>query len=126
MLELFIVSANASNQGFGSVLLQEQANGDVKPVFYLSRSLSLTGEQNAQIEKEALAFTWACEYFSDFLVGLKFSIKTDHKPLIPLFSTKHLEELPIRIQCFRLRMLKFDFNIVYAPEEKFGHSRRSF
>ena len=72
-------------------------------------------EQYAQVGKEALAFTWACECFSDLLVGLKLSIETDHKPLIPLFNTKHLEELPVRVQRFRLRMLRFDFNIVYVP-----------
>ena len=49
------------------------------------------------------------------LVGLKFSIETDHKSLIPLFSMKHLEELPVRIQCLRLWMLRFDFNIIYVP-----------
>ena len=39
----------------------------------------------------------------------------DHKPLIPLFSTKHLEELPARVQRFGLRMLRFNFNIVRVP-----------
>ena len=63
------------------MLLQEQANEDVKPVSYTSRSLSTTEERYAQIEKEALAFTWAYERYSDFLVSLKFNIEMDHKPL---------------------------------------------
>ena len=104
-----IVSADSSSHGLGAVLLQEQANGDVKPVFYISRLLSPTEEQYAKIEKGALVFTWACEHFSDFLVGLKSIIEMDHKPLIPLFSTKDLEELPVRVQRFRLQMLRFDF-----------------
>ena len=37
--------------------------------------------QYAQIEKEALAFTWACEYLSEYLVGLKFNFQADYKPL---------------------------------------------
>ena len=41
----------------------------------------------------------------------------DYKPLIPLFSTKHLKELPVKVQCFRLRMLRFNLNIVYVPEK---------
>ena len=109
------VSTDVSRNGFGAVLLQEQANGDVKPVSCISRSLSPTEKWYVQIEREALAFTWACECFSDFLVGLKFSIQTDHKPLISLFSTKHLEELPDLVHCFRLRILRFDFNIVCVP-----------
>ena len=52
-----IVSADTSSHGLGAVLLQEQVNGDVKPVSYISKLLSPTEEQYAQIEKEALAFT---------------------------------------------------------------------
>ncbi|XP_011406246.1 PREDICTED: uncharacterized protein K02A2.6-like [Amphimedon queenslandica] len=110
-----IVSADASSFGLGAVLLQEQKNGDVEPVAYISRSLSATEERYAQIEKEALAFTWACERFSDFLIGIQFSIQTDHKPLVPLFSTKRLEELPVRVQRFRIRMLRFHFSISHVP-----------
>ena len=60
------VSADASGNGLGPVLLQEQANGDTKPVSYISRSLSPMEERYAWIEKEALAFTWACERFQTF------------------------------------------------------------
>ena len=74
-----------------------------------------TEQRYAQIEKEALAFTWACERFADYLVGLKFSIETDHKPLVPLFSTKNLDELPVRVQRFRMRMMRFQFSIYHVP-----------
>ena len=77
--------------------------------------MSPAEEGYAQIEKEALAFSWACKRFSLFLIGLKFSIQTDHKPLITLFSTKQLEELSVRVQRFRLQMLWFDFTIVCIP-----------
>ena len=72
-----------------------------------------TERRYAQIE--ALAFTWACERLSDYLVGLQFHIQTDHKPLVPLFSSKHLEELPLRVQRFRMRMMRFQFTIGHVP-----------
>ena len=90
-----IVSADASSHSLGAVLLEKQPGGEWKPVSYISRSLTPTERRYTQIEKEALAFTWACERFSDYLLGLSFHIQTDHKPLVPLFSSKNLGELPI-------------------------------
>ena len=108
------MSADASCFGLGAVLMQRQEGGVMKPVAYISRSLTTTEQRYAQIEKEALAFTWACERFSDYLVGLQFHIETDHKPLVPLFSTKNLDELPIRVQRFRMRMMRFLFTISHV------------
>ena len=69
----------------------------------------------AQIEKEALATTWPLEHWRDLLIGLKFHVEIDHKPLVPLFSTKLIDELPVRIQRFRMRLLRFDFTISHVP-----------
>ena len=110
-----IVSADASSYGLGAVLLQKQENGEFQPVAFISRSMTPTEQRYAQIEKEALAFTWACERLTDYLMGLTFHVQTDHKPLVPLFTTKHLEELPLRVQRFRLRMTRFNFSMSHVP-----------
>ena len=111
-----VVSADASSFGLGAVLLQKShQEEEYKPVAFISRSMTQTEQRYAQIEKEALAFTWACERLSDYLTGLKFHIWTDHKPLVPLFSTKELEQVPIRVQRFRLRMMRYNFTISHVP-----------
>ena len=66
---------------------------DWKPVAYASRLMSKTEKGCAQIEKEALAVTWACEKFTDYILGRKFLIESDHKPLIPLLNTKQLDSM---------------------------------
>ena len=108
------LSSDASSYGLGAVLLQLHQGG-WKPVVYASRSLSETERRYAQIEKEALAITWACEKFSEYILGKQILIETDHKPLVPLLSSKHLDDLPPRVLRFRLRLMRFAFSIVHVP-----------
>lgn len=110
-----IVAADASSIGLGAVLTQKQHNGQWLPIAYASRALTPTESKYAQIEKEALALTYACERFQEYLIGKPFHLHTDHKPLVPIFSTKSLEELPLRVQRFRLRLLRFQFTISHIP-----------
>ena len=110
-----ILATDASSYGLGAVLLQKQVMGQLLPVAYISRSMTPTERRYVQIEKEAFTFTWACKRLSDYLVGLQFHIQTDHKPLIPLFSSKDLKELPVRVQRFQMRMMQFDFTISHVP-----------
>ena len=110
-----MVSSDASSFGLGAVLMQKQPSGEMRPVAYASRSMTETERRYAQIEKEALAITWALEHWAEFLIGMRFKVETDHKPLIPLFSTKLIDELPVRIQRFRMRLMRFDFAIAHVP-----------
>ena len=108
------ICADASSFGLGAVLMQ-QKESQWHPVAYASRSMSETEQRYAQIEKEALAATWACEKFSTYVIGMKFLIETDHKPLVPLLGEKHLDSLPPRILRFRLRLNRFNYSITYVP-----------
>ena len=107
-----LVSADASSFGLGAVLRQKLPNGEEKIVAYASRSLSATESRYAQVENEALGITWAVEKLASFLIGKPFSVGTDHKPLVPLLSSKGLDE---RIQRFRMRLFRFQFQISHVP-----------
>lgn len=42
-------------------------------------------------------------------------IETDHKHLIPLLSSKHLDSLPPRVLRFRLRLMRFNYSVSFVP-----------
>ena len=54
------ISADASSRGHGAVLLQKNQQ-EWRSVAYASQAMLETETRYAQIEKEALAITWACE-----------------------------------------------------------------
>ena len=87
------ISADASSFGLGAALLQKE-NNEWRPVAFASRRMTETEQRYAQIEKEALAIIWACDKFSCFVIGKRFGIETDHKPLVPLLTSKCLDTLP--------------------------------
>lgn len=98
----------------GAVLLQ-LSNSAWKPVAFASRSLTDTEGRYSQIEKEALALVWACEKFSDYVIGKHITLETDHKPLVPLLGKTNLDSLPPRVLRFRLRLMRFSYNIHHVP-----------
>ena len=110
-----ILATDASNVGLGAVLLQTQGDGHKRPVTYISRSLTDAEKNYAAIEKEALGVTWACERLDQYVRGLCFTVETDHKPLVPLMTTKDLSLVPARILRMRLRMMRYSPMFRYVP-----------
>ncbi|GBN27584.1 Retrovirus-related Pol polyprotein from transposon 17.6 [Araneus ventricosus] len=109
------VTTDASSYGLGATICQKQADGRRSVIAYASRTLTPAESRYAQIEKKALAVAWGCEKFRDYLTGMHFKIETDHKPLIPIFSKKNLDNLSPRLQRIKLRMMKFSYTIVHIP-----------
>ena len=111
------VQADSSAYGLGAVLCQKIQH-KWKPVCYASRSLTPTECRYATIEKEALAITWACDRFQQYLFGKEFIIYTDHSPLVSLLSKKRLDDMPLRVQRFRMRLMRYSYDVQYIPGSK--------
>ena len=62
-----------------------------------------------------MALTWACEKFSGYLIGTKFLLETDHKPLIPILSRKSLDDLTPRLQRLKMRLMRYSFDVFHTP-----------
>ncbi|UYV69048.1 K02A2.6-like [Cordylochernes scorpioides] len=113
-----IVSADASSFGIGGVLRQEQPDGSLKPIAYVSRTLSETEKRYSQIEKEGLAIVWTCERLKDYVTGIKIHIETDHKPQIAIFTSKSLEDMTPRLQRLKMRMMRYSYQISHIAGKK--------
>ena len=88
----FILHTDASSQGLGAILYQEQ-EGKLRVIAYASRTLT-ESEKNYHLHSgklEFLALKWAvCERFRDYLIGSSCTVYTDNNPLTYVLSTAKL------------------------------------
>ena len=106
----FLLRIDASREGLGAVLCQEQ-EGCTWVVAYASRSLR-KGELNYPAHKlEFLALKWAVtKKYHDYLYGQKFVVTTDNNPLTYVLTTAKLDATGHR---WLADLATYDFNIVY-------------
>lgn len=106
----FCVTTDASKIACGAILSQDY-NGIQLPIAFASRSFT-KGEQNKSvIEQELAAIHWAINHFRPYLFGTKFLVKSDHRPLVYLFSMRNPSSKLTRM---RLDLEEFNFEIQYV------------
>ncbi|GJU70979.1 putative reverse transcriptase domain-containing protein [Tanacetum coccineum] len=82
---VFIVYCDASNQGFGCVLMQRN-----KVIAYASRQLKIHKKNYTTHDLELGAVVFALKTWRHYLYGTKSVIYTDHKSLQHIFDQKEL------------------------------------
>jgi hypothetical protein len=82
--------------------------GKDRPVAYTSRTLNSAELNFSTVEKECLAIVWACKHFRPYLLGRKFQIFTDHKPLQWIFNVKDPSSRLLR---WKLSLREFEFEV---------------
>jgi hypothetical protein len=110
------VLTDASPYALGAVLIQNRQSMNPGIIAYVSRSLTPVEKKYSQVEKEALALVWACERFCMYVIGKKFELLTDHKPLETLFSKK-ISLVNARIERWQLQLQNFDYVVKYIKGE---------
>jgi len=115
-----VITSDASSYGVGAVLKQKQSNETYRPIAYASKTLSPAQKNWAQIEKEGYAVVWACERFKDFITGIPVRLETDHKPLVPIFTKKPLDDLTPKLQRMKLRLMRYAYSMQHVPGKEVG------
>ena len=87
MNRTFVVRTDASLVGVGGVLLQYYDN-IAHPVAYSSRKLLDRETRYSTVERELLAIIFAIHRFKYYLLGCRFILEVDHRPLIYLRKFK--------------------------------------
>lgn len=104
---VFTLTTDASNVALGAVLSHQD-----KPICFASRTLNEHELNHLTIERELLALVSATKYFRPFLFGRKFKANSDHKPIQRLHN---LKEPNIKLQRWKIKLNKFDFDIKHIP-----------
>lgn len=118
-----IVTCDASNDGIGGVL-SHRVNGQERPVFFVSRTLTAAEKNYPILHREALAIVFTVEKFYKYVYGHRFEIFTDHKPLEGIFKCKRGEPAVIasRLQRYIIRMSIFDYSLTYKKGQENGNA----
>lgn len=105
----FLLTTDASKEACGAVLSQNFGGEDL-PIAFASRGFTKGEINKSTIEKELAAIHWGINYFRPYLYGNKFFVKSDHRPLVYLFSMKNPSSKLTRM---RLDLEEYDFEIEY-------------
>ena len=114
----FILDTDASNHSIGAVLSQMQ-DGEEKVICYASRTLTKPEKNYCVTRKELLAVVNFVKSFRHYLLGQTFTVRTDHRALIWLWSFKEPDGQVARWQS---TLAEYEMEIVHRNGKQHGNA----
>jgi len=113
-----VIETDASSRAVAAIVTQNK-----NPIFYLSKKLTKAQSNWSNIEREAYAIYWTITKLRRILLGRKFFVKTDHKPLTFIFSNNNGISLrtSARVARWALELMPYDFELDYEPGRLIPH-----
>ena len=84
----FILDTDASFEAIGAVLSQKDEQGKERVVAYGSHSMNAHELGYCITRKELLAIYYFCNHFRHYLYGKRFVLRTDHRAITFMLTTK--------------------------------------
>lgn len=114
-----VLTTDACDTAVAGICSHEFPDKSLKPIAFVSRSLTQAERNYSTIHKEALAIIFSVTKLYQYLIGHKFVLQTDHKPLISIFGEN--KGIPLmaaaRIQRWSFLLSGFDYTIRHIKGE---------